>query len=71
MDDFTFQIKNLEFHLKEISMKYDTCLSKAISRYVDSDKDFANLVKPCEEIRNNLNDLMKKYNTLSANKLDH
>ncbi len=71
MDDLTFQTKNLEFHIREVSLKYDECLSKAINKYVDSDADFATLIKPCHDIRHKLSDLMDKYKSLSLNKFDH
>jgi hypothetical protein len=71
MDDLTFQVKNLEFHIKQTSINYDKCISKAIKRFVDSEADFTNLVKPCENLKHNLEDLMKKYEALNASRLDH
>ena len=71
MDDLTFQIKNLEFHLKQMSMNYDKCVSRAIKKFVESDLDFSNLIKPCEPIKSNLGDLMKEYEQLNASRLDN
>lgn len=70
MDDFTFQIKNLEFHIKQTSMNYDKCVSRAIKNFVESDTDFTSLIKPCEPIKMNLDDLMKKYEQLNSSRLD-
>ena len=71
MDDLTFQIKNLEFHLKQTSINYDKCVSKAIKMFLDSDSDFSNIIKPCEPIKQNLEDLMKKYQAINASRLDN
>ena len=66
MEDTTFKIKNLEFHLKEMSFNYDKCVSKAIKAFLDNDADFNTHFKPCENLKTNLNDLMKKYEELNA-----
>ena len=71
MDDLTFQITNIEFHLKQTSMNYDKCVSKAIKSFLDSDTDFANLIKPCENLKQNLENLIRKYETLNASRLDN
>src|SRR5689334_3758530 len=61
MNDETFKIKNIEFHIKETSQNYDKCLSKAVKQFLDSDVEFQRVVKPCESLKANLDDLMKKY----------
>lgn len=72
MDDLTFQIKNLEFHLKQISMQYDKCVSKALKNFLDhADVQFSGVIKPCESIKLNLDDLMKKYEILNSSKLNN
>ena len=68
MDDKTFQIKNIEFHLKQTSQNYDKCVSKAIKQFIDSEMDFSELVKPCEPLKGNLDNLMKKYDETTRNK---
>ena len=70
MDDLTFQIKNLEFHLKQISMNYDKCVSKAIKKFVDSDLDFKSIIKQCEPLKANLDNLMQKYEALNLKGLN-
>ena len=71
MDDKTFQLKNLEFHIQQTSKNYDKCISKALRNFLESESDFSNCFKPCEQIKNNLNDLMKKYEELNANRLEN
>lgn len=70
MDDITYQIRNLEFHLKQASMNHDKCISKAIRRYLESDTDISLLMKPCESIKENLDDLMKRYEQLNVERLN-
>jgi hypothetical protein len=72
MDDITFQIKNLEFHLKQTSMLYDKCVSKALKNYLDhGESEFPRLIKPCEPIKLDLGNLMKKYEDLNASRLNN
>ncbi len=72
MDDLTFQIKSLEFHLKQTSMQYDKCVAKAVKRFVDNgDAKFPELIKPCEPIKANLDSLMKKYEVLNTSRLNN
>jgi hypothetical protein len=68
MEDTTFQIKNLEFHLKQVSMSYDKCIAKAIRSFLESDTEFNIHMKPCESIKANLDGLMKKYEEINSNK---
>jgi hypothetical protein len=70
MDDLTFQIKNLEFHIKQTALNHDKCVSRAIKKYMESDSEFNVLIKPCESLKTNLDDFMKKYEELSNNRLD-
>jgi hypothetical protein len=65
MDDVTYQIKNLEFHLKQISQNHDKCISKAIRGYMETDHDIKMLMKPCETIKENMDVLLKKYDELN------
>jgi len=66
MDDITYQIKNLEFHLKQISHNHDKCVSKAIRGYLETDHDIKVLMKPCETIKENVNGLLRKYEELNV-----
>lgn len=66
MEDTTFNMKNLEFHLKQTSMSYDKCIAKAVMSFLDSDSDFNSLVKPCEPLKANLKDLMRRYEELNT-----
>ena len=70
MDDNTFQIKNLEFHIKQSSINYDKCVSKAVKHFLDSNSDFSTLIKPCEPLKRNLDELMKKYEEINSIRLD-
>jgi len=65
MEDRIFKIKNIEFHLKQVSYAYDKCVSKAVRSFLDSDIEFNTVFKPCEEIKLNLNNLMKTYEELN------
>jgi hypothetical protein len=67
MDDKTFKIKNLEFHLKQVSKNYDICVSKAIKQFLESETDFNTLHKPCETLKKSLDDLMKEYEGINTN----
>jgi len=60
-NEFTFELKNLEFHLKEKSQQYDKCISKAVKIFLETNQDFDVLSKPCNTINNDLKELMKKY----------
>jgi hypothetical protein len=71
MDDITFQIKNVEFHLKQVSQNYDKCISKAVKKFVESNLEFSKLVKPCESLKLNLSELMKQYEQLNSNRLEN
>jgi hypothetical protein len=51
-------------------MNHDKCISKAIRRYLESDTDISLLMKPCEAIKENLDDLMKKYDQLNVERLN-
>lgn len=66
MEDTTFQIKNVEFHLKQTSKNYDKCISRAIKRFLDTDNEFSSLIKPCEPLKESLNDLMRRYEELNS-----
>ncbi len=68
MDDITYDIRNLEFHLKQYSRNYDKCLSKAIKEFLDSKADFHELAKPCEELKSNLDNLLRKYEEVTQRK---
>jgi hypothetical protein len=70
MDDNTYQIKNLEFHLKQTSNNFDKCVSKAIRRYLETDNDIGILMKPCEAIKENLDNLLKKYEDYNVLRLN-
>jgi hypothetical protein len=72
MDDLTFQIKNLEFHLRQTSMLYDKCVSKALKNYLDhGESEFPRLIKPCEAFKLDLENLMKKYEDLNSSRLNN
>jgi hypothetical protein len=70
MDDITYQTKNLEFHIKQLSINHDKCISKAIKKYLESDTDITILMKPCEEIKENLDNLLKKYEELNVDRIN-
>ena len=71
MDDLSFQIQNLEFHLKQTSIQYDKCISKAVKKFLDNaEVQFSGVIKPCESLKLNLDDLMKKYEILNSSKLN-
>lgn len=65
MDDKTFEIKNVEFHLKQISSKYEECVSKVLKEFLETNEDFTKLSKKCENLRTNLADLFNKYEELN------
>jgi hypothetical protein len=67
MDDKTFHIKNLEFHIKQTSVNYDVCVANAIKQFMNSDTDFKILIKPCEQMKTNLDNLMMKYSDINSN----
>lgn len=71
MDDLTYQIKNLEFHLRQTAINHDKCISKAIKKFLDSDSEFSILVKPCEELKENLDVLVRKYEELTNSKINN
>lgn len=66
MDDNTFKIKTLEFHIKQTATNYDKCLSSVVKQYTESDIDFETLVKPCANIKQNLEKLFSQYETLNS-----
>ena len=70
MDDITYQIKNLEFHLKQTSYNHDKCVSKAIRRYLETDHDITMLMKPCETMKENMDGLLRKYEELNVVKMN-
>ena len=55
------EVKNIEFHLKEKSKLYNQCISKAVSTFIQTDQDIDILIKPCNNINEDLKHLMKKY----------
>ena len=65
MDNITFNIKNLEFHINQKSIIYDQCVSKSIKQFLESNETFENLIKPCEVAKKDLDDLMKKYEEIN------
>lgn len=61
MDKFHFELNRFEEELRMTSTKYDFCLSKVLDKYLNSDDDFDFLHKPCDGIKNELSQLMDKY----------
>jgi hypothetical protein len=70
MDDMTYQIKNLEFHLKQSSYNHDKCVSKAIRSYLETDHNITMLMKPCETIKENMDELLRKYEELNVGRMN-
>ncbi len=65
MDDKNFQMKNVEFHLKQASITYDKCVSQAVRNFLDSQTEFSTLVKGCAIYKQNVKELMEKYEKLN------
>jgi len=67
MDDTTFKIKNLEFHIKQKSIKYEECVSNALKLFLETKTDFDIAIVPCKGFEKDLNELMKEYERINAN----
>lgn len=67
MDDHTFKIKNLEFHLKQKSFNYDNCVSGALKLFIETNSDFDTAILPCFQLKNELNSLLEEYKKYGKN----
>lgn len=66
MDEEIFMVKNLEFHLKQTAANYDKCATKAVEDFLKGKGDEIKvLLKPCEGIKVNLDELMKRYEQIN------
>jgi len=66
MDDFTFNLKSLEFNIKQKSINYENCVSKAIKMFLDTKTDIEVALFPCKNLENELKDVLKHYEKLNA-----
>lgn len=66
MDDKTFKIKSLEFHLKQKSIKYENCVSAAVKMFLDTKVDFDVGITPCKDLGNELKALLSDYEELTS-----
>ena len=66
MDDITFKLKNLEFHLRQKSIKYEDCVSSAVKMFLEANTDFDVAMVPCNDMGNELKALMKEYEKINS-----
>jgi hypothetical protein len=62
MDLKDFEIKTIESHLKQISLKYDECIADRLAQFFFINKEEnENLFKDCDEFKEKIDELLKKY----------
>lgn len=68
MDNITFKLKNLEFHLKEKSIKHEECVANAIKLFLETKTDIEVAIAPCRGLENELNKMLSDYEKLNSSK---
>ncbi len=67
MDDIIFKLKNQEFHIRQKSIKYEECVSKAVKLFLETKSDFDIAILPCKGLEKELNELLKEYEKINSN----
>lgn len=67
MDDKTFQLKNLEFHISQKAKQYENCFSDAVKMFLEKNSDFELAIIPCKPMSDELKLLMDEYEKFSLN----
>jgi hypothetical protein len=67
MDDKTFKLKNLEFHINQKAKQYENCFSDAVKMFLEKNADFDLAVMPCKSTSDELKLLMDEYENISLN----
>lgn len=68
MDDITFKLKSLEFHLRQKSIKHEECVSNAVKIFLETKTDFDVALVPCKGLENELKGILKEYENLNYSK---
>ncbi len=68
MDEITFKLKNLEFHLRQKSIKHEECVANAIKLFLETKADFDVAIVPCRGLENELKEMLKEYEIINSSK---
>ncbi len=66
MDDSTFKLKNLEFHLRQKSIKHEECVANAIKMFLETKTDFDVVIVPCKGLENELKQMLQEYEKINS-----